>query len=257
MLVELNGKAGQLCEPARLGKLHCPLIVRSTSEDVVTDHIFRTLRLLNPRWWLPDLLNEALGAQRFQRQVFRRFRIDLWQRQRTFPAEWLPWVEGQTEVDAVVRWENPPTTVFIEMKYGCDLSPGTVHNNGQMRFPSDQLIRNLRIGLLECDWFNEGKLIDLPPRDCVVILISPAGNHPLVTRYRDPNELRSAMPASERLKSLPTYPFVGELSFSRICATLNGRMPFFTRVEQRLIADLIAYLEFKRARQNPRVRRIW
>ena len=220
MLVELKGKAGQLCEPARLGKLHCPLIVRSTSEDVVTDHIFRTLRLLNPRWWLSDLLNEALDAPRFRRQIFRRFRIDLWQRQRAFPAEWLPWARGPDRSRRRLQvGESAPTTVFVEMKYGCDLSAGTVHNNGQMRFPSDQLIRNLRIGLLKCGWFNEGKLIDLPPRDCVVILISPAGDHPLVTRYRDPNELRSAMPASERLKSLPTLPFVGDLSFSQLCQT--------------------------------------
>ncbi|HEV8003904.1 MAG TPA: hypothetical protein VGP63_28825, partial [Planctomycetaceae bacterium] len=88
MLVELNGKAGQLCEPARLGRLHRPLIVRATSEDVITDHVFRTLKNLNPRWWVPDLLNEALGAPRFRRQVFRRFRVELWQKQRTFPAEW-------------------------------------------------------------------------------------------------------------------------------------------------------------------------
>ena len=74
MLTELNGKGGCLCEPARQGKLRCPLIVRSTSEDVVTGQLFGTLRVLNPRWWLPDILNQALGAERFRRQVFRDLR---------------------------------------------------------------------------------------------------------------------------------------------------------------------------------------
>jgi hypothetical protein len=248
MLVELKGKAGQLCEPARLGKLHCPLIVRSTSEDVITDHIFRTLRLLNPRWWLPDVLNDALGCNRFRRQLFRKFRIELWQKQRACSQEWLPWAEGRTEVDVVLTWENPETTVFVEMKYGSGLSEGTVHNNGECGFPSDQLIRNIRIGLLECGWFREAKLIDLPLRDFVMILITPQGNHPLVSQYRDPGKVRFAMPATNRLKALPTIPFIGELSFHYLCTILARQKHLFTRVERLLITDLIEYLEFKRSK---------
>jgi len=43
-------------------KLRCPLIVRPTSEDVITGHVFQTLGIINPRWWLADMLNLALGA---------------------------------------------------------------------------------------------------------------------------------------------------------------------------------------------------
>lgn len=37
--------------------------------------------------------------------------------------------------------------------------PGTVHNLGQNGFASAQLIQNIRVGLFECGWFDEGKLI--------------------------------------------------------------------------------------------------
>jgi len=57
----------------------------------------------------------------------------------------LPWDEGSTQVDLTIQWENPPTTVYFEVKYLADLSPRVT--NGQAGFPSDQLIRNVRVGL--------------------------------------------------------------------------------------------------------------
>lgn len=70
MLTELLGKGGKLCQLALDGKLRCPLIVRPNAEDVVTGSVMTVLRVLQSRWWLPDLLNTALGATRFDRQVF-------------------------------------------------------------------------------------------------------------------------------------------------------------------------------------------
>jgi hypothetical protein len=32
----------------------------------------------------------------------------------------LPWDEGSTQVDLTFQWDNPPTTVYVEMKYGSD-----------------------------------------------------------------------------------------------------------------------------------------
>jgi hypothetical protein len=86
-------------------------------------------------------LNLALGAERFRRQLFRDLRIELWQKPRIYPRHHLTWDEGQTEVDVVLTWENPPTTVFIEMKYGSNLSAKTVNNNGSAGYPADKLIR--------------------------------------------------------------------------------------------------------------------
>ena len=168
----------------------------------MTGELFRVLKTLNPRWWLPDLLNKALGAERFRRQVFRDLRIERWQKQRTYPRHHLTWNEGQTEVDVVITWENPPTTVFIEMKYRLPLSASTANNNGSTGFPSDQLIRNARIGLWENGWFHEDLLFHAPPRDFILILLTPTVGNPLVGTYQDPVRLKSAIPHSARLDEL-------------------------------------------------------
>lgn len=245
MLTELNGKGGCVCEPARKGELRCPLIVRSTSEDVVTGHLFGALRILNPRWWLSDLLNQALGTARFRRQIYRNLRIELWQKQRTYPRHRLKWDEGQTEVDVVITWENPPTTVFIEMKYGSPLSARTVNNNGSAGYPADQLIRNARVGLQENGWFDEELLFHTAPRDFVLILLTPAPGNPLVQDYRDPERLRAAIPFGDRLRSLPQLPFIGELSYRDVTETLSRNRRWFCRPERQMIDALLDYIGLK------------
>ena len=245
MLTELNGKAGALCLPAKDGELRCPLIVRPTSEDVVTGHLFGTLQAINPRWWLPDLLNHGLGEQRFRRQAFRKLRIDLWQKQPVFPKHLIPWQEGQTEVDVVITWENPTTTVFVEMKFGSGLSAGTVHNNGSNGFPADQLVRNARIGLYQCRWYEENRLFEQPSRDFVLILLAPQSGNSLVQKYRDPDCLRQAIPHGDRLKQLPRSPFVGELSYRSVTEILAANRRWLTKAERTLADQLQDYLRFK------------
>lgn len=245
MLTELGGKGGCLCEPARKGELRCPLIVRPTSEDVVTGNLFGVLRAINPRWWLPDLLNQALSEERFRRQVFRNLRIELWEKQRRYPREHLEWTEGRTEVDVVITWENPPTTIFIEMKYGSNLSATTTHNNGSEGYPSDQLIRNARVGLRENGWFQENVLFNSERRDFVLILLTPIKGNPLVQDYRDVNRLKAAIPDSERLRDLPRLPFIGELGYRDVIDLLRRQRKWFSRPERILIDDLDRYLEFK------------
>lgn len=245
MLAELYGKGGCLCGPAREGKLRCPLIVRPTSEDVVTSHLWGTLRVLNPRWWLPDLLNRALGYRRFRRQVYRRLEIALWQKQQAFPRYRIPWDEGQTEVDVVISWENPATTVFVEMKYGSGLSATTTHNAGMEGFPSDQLIRNARVGLWECGWFEESRLFQIPPREFALLLVAPVSGNPLVQRYRNPENLRSSIPHGHRLSQLPSGPFIGEIPYRGITGILKENRRWFSTAEKRLIDELSDYLQFK------------
>ena len=243
MLTELQGKAGRLCKEAF--KTGCPLIVRPTSEDVVTGHLFGSLRCINPRWWLPDLLNQALGTDRFQRQVFRELQIHLWQKQHQVPRHLVPWSEGKTEVDVVITWENPETVVYIEMKYGSGLSSTTVNNNGRNGYPSDQLIRNARVGLWNCGWYDDKRLFDVPTRDFVLVLCSPVKGHRLVERYRDPERLRRAIPHSDRLRGLPEFPFIGELSYSDIMQMLRRQRRWFTRPERTIAETLDDYLAFK------------
>ena len=245
MLTELGGKGGCLCEPARKGEMRCPLIVRPTSEDVVTGHLFGVLKAINPRWWLPDLLNQALGEERFRRQVFRGLQIELWEKQRRYPRQHLNWAEGATEVDVVITWENPNTTVFIEMKYGSQLSATTIHNNGSTGFPSDQLIRNARVGLRENGWFQEDVLFNEERRDFVLILLTPTTGNPLVEKYRDSSQLKEAIPDSERLSELPKLPFIGELGYRDVINILKQQRRWFSKPERTLIDDLERYLQLK------------
>lgn len=245
MLTELHGKAGRICRPAIEGKVRCPLIVRPTSEDVITGHLTQTLRVLNPRWWLSDLLNTALGASRFRRQVYRRLAIEPWRNRPRYPRELLPWDEGSTQVDLALSWENPPTTVYIEMKYGSDVSRKTSGGDGRHGYPSDQLIRNARVGLLECGWFNRSPLFDLPPRDFVLVLCGPLKGHWLVRRYRNPSKLLRAIPYSDRLRGLPRDPFIGELDYGDIRLILRHQRRWFTISERHTLDMLIDYLDFK------------
>jgi hypothetical protein len=208
------------------------------------------LRVLNSRWWLPDLLNVALGAERFRRQYHRQLKIKPWENRPKYPRRLLPWDEGSTQVDWTVRWENPPTTVYVEMKYGSGLSmttSATANGRGNQGYPSDQLIRNIRTGLLECGWFDDDRLFELPPRDFVVILCAPTKGHRLVRAYRSVHRLRAAIPHSNRLVGLPALPFVGELDFGDIVRVLKRQRVRFSRPERQLVDSLAHYLAFKRS----------
>ena len=250
MLTEMSGKSGALCGPARAGSVRCPLIVRPTSEDVVTGHLFGALGYLNFRWWLPDLLNAALGTDRFRRRVFRRPRIRLWVNQPRYPPDLLPYPEGSTQVDAVITFENPPTTVFVEMKYLADLAPAVSNDDGSSGYPSDQLIRNIRVGLRHAGYLREDGTLFAPAwRDLVVLVVAPNRGHPLVARYRDEARLRAAIPHAERLVGLPCGPFVGELDYGGIIAVLRRQARWFAPAERRVATELSNYLEFKLARR--------
>ena len=247
MLAELHGKGGCLCQPAREGKLRCPLIVRPTSEDVVTGHLFQALNILDPRWWLSDFLNEALGVRAFRRQIFRGLRIEPWVNKPVYPRELLPWEEGSTQVDVTITWENPPTTVYVEMKYGSELSSFTSGNQGQFGFPSDQLVRNARVGLLECGYFRLPRLFEETQRDFLLLVISPERVQPLVAYYRDPVRLRATIPHSDLIPRLPRVPFIGELGYRDVVGLLRRQRRWFNRAE-RILVDLITqYLEMKLA----------
>jgi hypothetical protein len=245
MLTELRGKAGRICQPALGGALRCPLIVRPTSEDVVTGNLFGTLGAIAPRRWLPQLLNRGLKADRFRTQVYRNFRIELWQRQPAMPKHLVHWEEGRTEVDVILSWENPATTVFIEMKFRSELSATTTHNVGREGFPADQLIRNARIGLRQTHWYQESRLFHMPRRDFVLLLINATGHHPLVDSYRDPQRLRKSIPKSYLLQELPPLPFIGCLGYGDVVAVLEQQRRWMLRPEQLLVDQLTEYLNYK------------
>lgn len=248
MLTEVHGKGGQVCEPARLQQLRCPLMIRSSSEDVITGEIVQVMRTINPRWWLAEFLNTALGAKRFQQQVYRRLRIEPWVNQALYPQELLPWKEGSTQVDVEIAWENPPTTVFIEAKYQAPLAWKTSNSTGASKHPGDQLIRNVRVGLHACGYLRSNELFESSPRDFVVIVLSPTPGHMLVQRYRNERTLRKSIPHSDALIGLPRQPFVGEIGYAAIRAVFRSKKRFMTPAERSVVDHLETYLTYKRHR---------
>ena len=255
MLTELHHKGGCLCQPAQEGKLRCPLLVRPTSEDVITGHLAHALRILNPRHWLSDLLNAALGTERFRRQVYRKLRIEPWVNKLRFPREWLPWDEGSTQVDLEITWENPPTTVYVEAKYGSGLSPQTSGDDGRSGFSSDQLSRCARVGLWECGYYREDRLFERGRRDFILIVLSPAGRHALADQYRNPRQLKTVLPSGHLLDAFPRPPFIGQLSYARLRQVLTQRLRFYTRPERQVVGTLDEYLAFKSSTAPDRARR--
>jgi hypothetical protein len=134
------------------------------------------------------------------------------------------------------------------VKYHADLSPRVT--NGTAGFPSDQLIRNIRVGLLECGWFREDAQNAVTPRDFVVMLLSPHRGNELVQYYRDPKNLLAAIPNSDRLWGLPQGPFVGELTYGDIIRVLQRQRSWFSRPERQVLDHLVEYLAFKLERST-------
>lgn len=256
MLTELRGKGGCVCQAAREGKIRCPLIVRPTSEDVITGELFQSLGAINPRWWLADLLALGLEKHRFSQRIFRKLSIELWQKRSPFPRQLIPWNEGGTEVDVTLRWDNPPTTLFIEMKFGSPLATTTTCNDGQHSLPADQLARNIRVGLHECGYYRVDELFAQRPRDFAVLVIAPERNHPLVDQYLSPEQVIHAMPHPERLIGLPRSPFAGIVSYGEIAGILSQNLRWMNRAEQHLGSLLAEYLlvkqdQFRRSKVSP------
>jgi hypothetical protein len=245
VLAELHGKSGKLCTRAQSGELHCPLFVRSTSEDVVTAQVVQSLKTINPRWWLSHLLNQGLGRRRFTTQVYRSLRIDPWVNVPAFPRELLGYDEGSTQVDLVIRWENPPTTVYIEAKYASGLSTRTANSDAAGKLPGDQLIRNVRVGLHQCGYFRADALFEPSPRDFVLLLFTPVKGNVLVERYRDGHLLKKSIASPCRLTGLPAAPFIGEIDYADMRCVLRTGRRFMARSERHAADQLSEYLSFK------------
>ena len=250
MFAELPRQGGKLLLPGRAGQLRCPLHRAADQRGRHHGpHRPGPAAISIPGGGLADLLNAALGADRFDAaRTTAQLKVGLWRNRPCFPPELLPWAEGSTQVDAVISWENPPTTVFIEMKYLSGLSTNVSNDDGTSGFPSDQLIRNIRVGLHQCGYVRQdGELFAQPPRDFIVLLVAPTKGHPLVSRYRDPDRFRKAIPHSNRLIGLPRMPFIGELAYADLVKLLSRQTRWFNLAERRLAVVMSDYLETKMA----------
>jgi hypothetical protein len=145
----------------------------------------------------------------------------------------------------------------MNLKYLSGLSGKVSGDDGRSGFPSDQLIRNIRVGLHRSGYFScDGELFAQSPRDLIVLVMAPTKDHPLVKRYRDPRLFREAIPHSDQLIGTPRSPFVGELSYADLASLLRCQSRWFSRPERQVIDALTAYLEYKLT-SNPAQNSTW
>src|SRR5690606_5672296 len=78
IVVEMHGKQGRVCSRDYRNGNGCPLIVRPTSEDVLTGNVFGILRRLRPSLWLRPLLSEAFHTSRFVACSMKDLSVGFW-----------------------------------------------------------------------------------------------------------------------------------------------------------------------------------
>jgi hypothetical protein len=106
------------------------------SEDAMTWNVFRSLKQINPRDWLPQLFKRSFHQD--LTYLLESINILLWEKLN--PPVNLPTREGQSEVDIII--ESDEFVWFIEAKYKSDISLGTTHDKSR-----NQIIRNIDVGL--------------------------------------------------------------------------------------------------------------
>lgn len=238
--VELHGKAGRVCPEALSGEKHCPLIVRTTSEDVMTGTVFGALKHIRPHLWLGPTLNLGLGVNRFRQVWYKNLSIRFWERQERYPPELLEFREGRTEPDIIIEWENPPTTVWIEAKYHAELAWGTAN-----KADNDQVIRGIRTLLAATGHIQPDRLFNIPKRDAIWLALLTYKPDPLVEQYRKTPRLMKALAGPKEPTSLPTAPFVGTITWQELARVLRLTTCRAIPTEASMISVVLEYLESK------------
>jgi hypothetical protein len=175
------------------------------SEDVVSWNVFRTLRQIDPTFWVTDLMAHAFGHA--PSTDVRQTTVELWQAAAPPPALLQGGDEGISEIDVLI--ENPHWVLFIEAKLKSDISTGTT-----VRPDRDQVLRNLDVGSYYAGVrdFYFALLTTDPGR-------SPKGAAALLT-YADREALRSRLP--HRHDGLANLRGIGTLTWVTLHSILTS-----------------------------------
>jgi hypothetical protein len=74
----MNGKAGTVCSREYRKGAGCPLIIRSTSEDVLVGSAFGILQHMRPSLWLRPMLNTAFDTRIFNTVPMKNLVVEFW-----------------------------------------------------------------------------------------------------------------------------------------------------------------------------------
>lgn len=248
IIFELYKSSGKkVCPPNYVRKSNCPLIVRGTSEDLLTSNVFGILKNLDPKIWLRRFLGEAIKGKDFSSHSFENLSFEFWKKYR--PPANRKYREGISEVDVTISYEG--RIIFIEAKYLAPLSLRTTHDRHR-----DQVIRYLDLAAYH--------YLNSPTGDgeeFYFILITDLDEVPwILTRYRSSRSILRGLTdlgffgsnKNEIGKLLSNS--VGWLSWGRLREILNAnREKFKTNAEKRFVDDLVLYLDYK-IREAERIR---
>ncbi|HPD60230.1 MAG TPA: hypothetical protein PKV48_00510 [Thermodesulfobacteriota bacterium] len=243
IIYELYKNRGKtVCPPNYTRVNSCPLILRTTSEDLLMANVFGILKNLNPHIWLKKFLEEAL-KQDFSNAPLENLSFDFWKR--IHPPGNMTHKEGASEVDLIIRFDN--TAILLEAKYLAPLSLSTTHCSTR-----NQLIRYIDIAINHFLYDAEN------PKDVYFVVLDSAKVKPwLIKYYRNPkrifNEVTRSSMFADYLKACETIgKRIGWLNWERLRIILEkSKNHFLENAERKFIDDLLIYLEHK---QNEAIR---
>jgi len=237
-MFELHKSGGKkVCPPFHVRKSNCPMIVRGTSEDLLTSNVFGILKNLNPNVWLKGLLGEAIKGRDFSALSFENLSFQFWKKYR--PPANRKYREGISEVDLTISYEGG--VIFIEAKYLAPLSLRTTHDQRR-----DQVIRYLDLAVYHHLSHQQGG------KEFFFILITDTERPPWAfTRYQLAQNISKGLTSlglfkpSEGLGNLLSKR-LGWISWHQLKRMLETtRQEFRTGVEKAFVDDLIVYLNYK------------
>jgi len=246
IIFELFKSTGKkVCPPNYVRKSNCPLIVRTTSEDLLTANVFGILKNLDPTIWLRRFLGEAIKGKDFSKHSFENLSFEFWKRYR--PPANRKYREGISEVDVTISYKDG--IIFIEAKY---LAPVNLRTTSDVR--RDQIIRYL--DLASYHYLNHPDRV----KEFYFVLIIDTDKPPWVlTRYKFQRNLVKGLthhglfPVNEDIGSLLSKG-IGWLTWKQLRRILEvTRDQFRTQAERKFVEDLIVYLDYK-IREGDRIR---
>jgi len=242
-LFKTSGK--KVCPPNYVRKSGCPLVVRGTSEDLLTANVFGILKNLDPKIWLRRFLGEAIKGKDFSHHTFENLSFEFWRKYHS-PAN-RKYREGISEIDVKISYKDG--IIFIEAKY---LSPVTLRTISDPR--RDQIIRYLDLAAYH--YLNHPDRV----KEFYFILIIDSDKPPwILTRYKSKRNLDKGLthpglfPVNEDIGSLLSRG-IGWLTWKRLRKILEiTKEHFRTETERKFVDDLIIYLDYK-IREGERIR---
>jgi len=237
IIYELYKNRGKnVCPPNYTRKNSCPLILRSTSEDILTANVFGILKNLNPHVWLKKFLAEAL-KQDFSRAPLENLSFDFWKR--IYPPGNMPYKEGLSEVDLIISFDK--SVILLEAKYLAPLSKKTTHCATR-----NQLIRYIDIAINHYLYDAEN------PKEVYFVVLTSTKMKPwLIRYYRNPQRIFNEVTRSSMFADYITIceticKRIGWINWEGIRAILETSKKYFQEVaERKFTEDLITYLEYK------------